>query len=395
MTIACYYILRNTLLLRIIFYPPRYYIMMLQRRPIVTTTTTTKMWRRGNLLHGLTYPQPQRIMAMYRHVGVGQCHTITTTTTAAMASTGTSNTTTGSTHFTTATTTTTDAPTTTKSTLSLLRSTKSTAWGLGFVFSMTATFLLGYTLGQQQQQQPPPPSHQPDPPLVLPNGLPRTCCSDNDSSSSNSANSKGTNPQVDENADQDDIASKLAVFQERQAFLIRLRRIVGKHNVLVANDDNDNKNKVNTARFLKGARIVHDVPTSPNHTVVIVTPEHLHHVVNLVEAALQLNSSSSTQKIRCTFLPQGQNTGLTGGSTPRYPHQDPHHHHITLLISFKNLNAIIPLDDGERVCCMAGVGLASVRSLLPAVSQLFDVGKSYSHAKNQPLIHSSLSLSLF
>jgi hypothetical protein len=83
---------------------------------------------------------------------------------------------------------------------------------------------------------------------------------------------------------------------------------------------------------------------------------------------------------------------LTGGSTPRYPtsttststsgtgttgtgkdptlspqkqkqqhHHHHHHHHMTIVLSMKYLNAIFPLDDGQRVCCMAGVGLATVR----------------------------------
>ncbi len=357
-------------------------------------------------MHGPPYPL-DRIMAVDCRRAGGKWSRRTTATASTSSTTNT--------HSAAAAAATTHAPITTPA-YSLLRS-KNTAWGFGLVISMTASFLVGYTMGQQQPQ---PPSH--DPPLVLPNGLPRTCCNENDSSSSsrnsssnssgnsgnigNSGNSKLTNPETrhdnhsddeNEDEDEDDIAAKLALFQERQAFLIRLRRIVGKHNVLVANDDHDNKNHVKTARFLTGARIVHNVPTSKqqqqNHTVVIVTPEHLHHVINLVEAALQLHASSPT--LRCTMLPQGQNTGLTGGSTPRYHPRhddDPQYHHITLLISFRHLNAILPLDDGARVCCMAGVGLASVRrSLWRVVSRLCDVGYyEYSHA-NQPLMHSSLS----
>lgn len=159
--------------------------------------------------------------------------------------------------------------------------------------------------------------------LVLPNGLPRTCC------------------------DQKDVAPPLTEAQFHLA--AKLQRIVGKENVL----DGRTLDTV-TTKYLKGARL------GFGPALCIVTPRKLHHVVDAVEAAVDAG---------CIVLPQGQNTGLTGGSVPHFSdhdksnnHNSQHDHRPVVLISLKHLDAIFPLDDGKRVVCLAGVGLATVRS---------------------------------
>ena len=279
------------------------------------------------------------------------------------------------------------------------------------------SFTIGFTLGQQytgsggnnDQNHNDHNNNHNKKPLVLPNGLPRTCC---DTTSNQKDDKEGNNKKESPNptnisapTTDDNIQGKLALLMEKQQFLQRLRRMIGKDNVMIVDDsdsdnhepDNKNTNSHNTqtAPYLKGARIVHvrdddhnhaNSSTSQNHTIIIVTPKQLHHVVSIIEACVQLNTTSSTSgnnsdnyKTTCTVIPQGQNTGLTGGSTPRYHHHYDHqnhtdskyhHQHFTILLSLKHLNAIFPMDDGQRVCCMAGVGLASVRlvfvvSILP------------------------------
>ena len=157
-------------------------------------------------------------------------------------------------------------------------------------------------------------------PLVLPNGLPRTCCDSHDEKK------KLQDPHVNLSPLQSQLPKKL-------------KRIVGKENVLDGMVYN-----TETTPYLKGARL------GMGRALCIVTPRHLHHVVSLVEACVEAD---------CIILPQGQNTGLTGGSVP-------HQHDASrpvVLISFKHLDAVFPIDDGKRVVCMAGVGLASVRKL--------------------------------
>jgi hypothetical protein len=88
--------------------------------------------------------------------------------------------------------------------------------------------------------------------------------------------------------------------------------------------------------------------------------------VNVVEACVEAD---------CIILPQGQNTGLTGGSVPRQNETG----RPVVLISFKHLDAMFPIDDGQRVVCMAGVGLASVGCCRrhPIVSVSFNLKSSY------------------
>jgi hypothetical protein len=152
--------------------------------------------------------------------------------------------------------------------------------------------------------------------LVLPNGLPRTCC-DHDTNDKSHHSHQNLTP----------LQSQLPK---------KLQRIVGKENVLDGMVYN-----TRTTPFLKGARL------GMGQALCIVTPRHLHHVMSLVEACIEAD---------CIILPQGQNTGLTGGSVP---HQNDSSRPV-VLISFKHLDSIFPIDNGERVVCMAGVGLASV-----------------------------------
>jgi len=144
---------------------------------------------------------------------------------------------------------------------------------------------------------------------VLPNGLPRTCCDSN----------------------------YPPVLTEKQFQLpAKLKKIVGPENVL---DGRTLDTK--TVGYLKGARL------GFGPALCIVTPRKLHHVQEVVQQAVDAN---------CIVLPQGQNTGLTGGSVPHCKNDD----RPAVVVSMKYLDAIFPLDGGKRVVCLAGVGLASV-----------------------------------
>ena len=54
-------------------------------------------------------------------------------------------------------------------------------------------------------------------------------------------------------------------------------------------------------------------------------------------------------------IPQGANTGLTGGSVPRGEALD----RPTVVINMTNLTSISPIDGGERLVCLAGAGIHS------------------------------------
>lgn len=159
--------------------------------------------------------------------------------------------------------------------------------------------------------------------LVLPNGLPRTCC-------------------------ENDELPPLTEAQSQMA--VKLARIVGEENVL-----DGRQLDTATTPFLKGARL------GGGPALCIVTPRYMHHVVAVVQTALGAG---------CVVLPQGQNTGLTGGSVPHHRDRD---HRPVVIVSLKHLDAIFPLDDGKRVVCFAGSGLASVRAGIAAISSKFDL----------------------
>jgi hypothetical protein len=163
--------------------------------------------------------------------------------------------------------------------------------------------------------------HQHD--AVLPNGLPRTCCDD---------------------------ASKqpsLILTQEQFDLPRKLKRIVGSDNVL-----DGSTLDTTTSGFLKGARL------GEGSALCIVTPRHLHDVEAALEAIVDAD---------CVVIPQGQNTGLTGGSVPHMKKDT----RPIVIMSMKYLDSIFPIDDGERVVCFAGVGLASVSSKAKNVTRVF------------------------
>jgi D-lactate dehydrogenase (quinone) len=154
---------------------------------------------------------------------------------------------------------------------------------------------------------------------ALPSGIPRTCCEERSNSQ----------------------ASKPVLTDLQQTLPHRLQQIVGRENVV--------DGQIDTAQslpFLKGARL------GFGHCLCIVTPTRLQDVVDCVQAIVDAG---------CVIIPQGRNTGLTGGSVPREHSADTR---PAVILSMKHLDRIFPLDDGQRVVCLAGTGLASLQHFL-------------------------------
>jgi D-lactate dehydrogenase len=178
------------------------------------------------------------------------------------------------------------------------------------ITSLTA----GYLVGTYQSSSSPEEHQQHE--RVLPNGLPRTCCQENERKST------------------------LSHEQEKE-LVQQLRKIVGEDHLVIDGSLLNSK----TQAYLKGARL------GGAPCLCIVTPEHLHHVVSIVKAVVDAGA---------VIVPQGANTGLTGGSVPRYSTDS----RPIVVLSLKKLNSIFPLDDGKRVCCLAGAGLAQLQLFL-------------------------------
>ena len=189
---------------------------------------------------------------------------------------------------------------------------------------VTVSLFTGYFAGRwshHELNQPPSDSYTNNTrnERVLPSGTPRGCCCE---SSSSSPNLKDT----------------LSLTQQEQDEVIRqLTKIVGmEHVVSGMHDDSSN------AIFLKGARI------GRGQALAIVTPITLEQAVQCLQVIVDTG---------CVCLPQGANTGLTGGSVPRHcvTHIRP-----TVILNMRQLDTMFPIDGGRRVVCLAGAGIATL-----------------------------------
>ncbi|CAJ1936301.1 unnamed protein product [Cylindrotheca closterium] len=167
-----------------------------------------------------------------------------------------------------------------------------------------ASLSVGFIAGRQSLRE------EEEEARVLPSGLPRTCC------------------------------EKQELTEKQKALFKVLKRIVGRKNVLDGTIDN-----TQTASYLKGARL------GRGSALHIVKPKKLKQLIEIVKESVEAD---------CVILVQGQNTGLTGGSVPR--RQDDKR--PTILVSMKDLDAIVPIDEGNRVMCQAGVGLATLQTYI-------------------------------
>lgn len=154
----------------------------------------------------------------------------------------------------------------------------------------------------------------------LPKGHPLACCGDthHDHSHSTSCETPELPP-------------------KHQQLVKTLRRIVGLKNCL-----DGSQLTTETAAYLKGARL------GQGSALAIVRPKKLRQVQEIVQETVDAG---------CAILVQGSNTGLTGGSVPREQTDG----RPTVVISMKEFDTVFPIDDGEKVVCLAGVGLASLK----------------------------------
>jgi D-lactate dehydrogenase len=157
----------------------------------------------------------------------------------------------------------------------------------------------------------------------LPNGHPRGCCSCEETPHEETT-----------------IFDNLT--KDQKSLPNRLSAIVGESNVLSGIQE-DSTNTV----FLKGARL------GRGKALAIVTPESLQDAVKALQLVVDAN---------CIVVPQGANTGLTGGSVPR---DDEQQKRIPVIINMRKCNTMFPIDNGEKVVCLAGAGIASLANALP------------------------------
>ena len=108
----------------------------------------------------------------------------------------------------------------------------------------------------------------------------------------------------------------------------KLQSIVGDGNVFTDAD---------ATTYTKGTRI------GSGEALAVVKPGSLRETVDVLRACVHAGVA---------ILPQGKNTGLTGGSVPRDQCDRP-----TVVLSTRRLTAIKIFPEGEQVLCLAGAGI--------------------------------------
>ena len=158
------------------------------------------------------------------------------------------------------------------------------------------------------------------------------------------------------NGDNSSTNDKQLLHTEAQtALFTKLQHIVGKDHVYDGRTESSSSSSA--VKFLKGARIGH------GKALCIVQPGTVREAVKCLQVIVDAN---------CVILPQGANTGLTGGSVPRNNTPDTR---PAVVMSMKRLDAHFPIDDGQRVVCLAGCGIATLST---SISSWFPHRESHS-----------------
>lgn len=195
--------------------------------------------------------------------------------------------------------------------------------GLPSAFALAgASLLTGYLAGTTNTYGSQPSNGVESKHRELPNGHPRGCCSC-------------------DTPHHETIFDNLTT--EQKNLPASLAKVVGESNVLSGIQE-DSSNTI----YLKGARL------GRGKALAIVTPTSLQDAVKALELVVAAN---------CVVVPQGANTGLTGGSVPRDGENE---QRPPVVINMRKLDIMFPIDNGTKVVCLAGAGIASLAKALPA-----------------------------
>jgi D-lactate dehydrogenase len=171
--------------------------------------------------------------------------------------------------------------------------------------------------------------------IVLPDSFPRACCCDTSLFSkkttecepykfSRTTTNNNNSPRIHSDAQQNSYFSS--------SLVEKLRSIVGQNNVYANGDSQQNI-------YLKGARM------GNGKALAVCRPGTLQEAVDSLRAIVDAGA---------IVIPQGANTGLTGGSVPR---DDSNRNAVVL--NMRRLNKMFRVGDEEnsQMLCQAGVGI--------------------------------------
>jgi D-lactate dehydrogenase (quinone) len=154
---------------------------------------------------------------------------------------------------------------------------------------------------------------------ALPDGLPRSCTTG-------------------------DIVHSESVVSEdsKKALHSQLEAIVGKENVVSSGRK--------LSSFITGARI------GKGEALAVVQPKSLKEAVAALRACVAAD---------VVVIPQGRNTGLTGGSVPRSDLCD----RPTVIINSTRMNKVHPINNNQQMLCCGGVGIYDLSVLAKGLNR--------------------------
>lgn len=144
---------------------------------------------------------------------------------------------------------------------------------------------------------------------VLPSGQPRTCCEEDESS---------------------------------QKLLSELQNVVGTSHVITPNSSS-------ISPYLRGMRL------GEGPALCVVRPASISQAIKCLQLILYHEY---------VVIPQGANTGLTGGSVPRGGHSRP-----AVVLNMTRLDTIHPVDNGTKILCFAGAGIATAQQVAKSLGR--------------------------
>ena len=177
---------------------------------------------------------------------------------------------------------------------------------------------------------------------VLPNGYPRSCCCDTSLFASKDAHCQSISPPTHPSTSNQSTSSL-----PQNDLVQQLQSIVGIQNVYPSGDTNQNI-------YLKGARL------GQGTAVAVCRPGNLQQAVDSLRAIVDANA---------IVIPQGANTGLTGGSVPRNEIQ-----RTKVVLNMRRLNQIIELNTHDinkdpKFLCLAGAGIHTLSERAKSINR--------------------------
>lgn len=173
----------------------------------------------------------------------------------------------------------------------------------------------------------------PDEEALMPSGFPSLCCAADAPVTSPGAGVRELTPLPS-------ATTPLVRRETQDPVVTALEKVIGPRYVLTGAE---------TAPYTTGARL------GRGTAVAVALPATIEEAVAVLQACVDAGVA---------VIPQGRNTGLTGGSVPRDSAGRPF-----VIISTRRLDRIVPLDGGKLLLALGGAGISDAATAAAAVGR--------------------------